>query len=463
MDFSSIHRVYFVGIGGIGMSALARFFNHIGKPVAGYDRTSTSLTRNLEKEGMQIHYEDSILQIPADCRNLSLLKETLVIYTPAIPASHTELNFFRAHGFNLFKRSQVLGLITKEYKGIAVAGSHGKSTLSAMLANILHQTQDGCSAFLGAISKNFDSNLVLSESSEWAVMEADEFDRSFLHLEPQLAIVTSMDPDHLDVYGAKDQLKQSFTEFLGKVKSGSSVLIKFGLDLVPPVENELKVFSYGFDKYADFYPVNIRNNQLGYLFDLVHPEGVIKDIMTNIPGWINVENATGAAALALWAGANEAEIKTGISGFSGVKRRFDVRYHQNEKIYLDDYAHHPKEIKALISSIRKLFPDRRILGIFQPHLFTRTRDFAEDFGHELNMLDELLLLNIYPAREEAIPGVSSKLIFDAVKDIPKKIIAKEEVLGEIKESNWDVLLTIGAGDIDLFADEIELLLNEMAH
>jgi len=461
MNLDTIDRVFFVGIGGIGMSALARFFHHVGKDVAGYDRTSTRLTSLLEKEGMQVHYADDLELVPLQYRDEQVKDSTLIIYTPAIPDKHSELNYFREKEFNLYKRAQVLGLITKTYKGIAVAGSHGKSTLSAMVATILHETAQGCSAFLGAISKNFDSNLLLANASDWAVMEADEFDRSFLQLEPHIALVTSMDPDHLDVYGAKDELKQSFVEFLGKVHSNSKVVIKHGLDLLPPKELNLKVFTYGFDEAANYYPINILPDKLGYTFDLIYPDGRIDGLKTIVPGWINVENAVGAAALSLMAGASEHELRKGIANFAGVKRRFDVRYDSDNKLYIDDYAHHPMEIRALLTSIRKLFPNEKILGVFQPHLFTRTRDFAEDFGEELSKLDQLVLLDIYPAREEPIAGVSSELILDAVSGIPKQLSSREDLVSCIRDAEWDVLLTIGAGDIDLFVGEIETMLNEV--
>lgn len=461
MNLESIDRVYFIGIGGIGMSALARFFVHAGKKVAGYDKTASSLTNELEKEGMLIHYDDNLHSIPSAYLDAENKKSTLVIFTPAVPDLHSELTYFKSAAYTVLKRAQVLGLITKEYKSLAVAGSHGKSTLSAMIATIFHETPMGCSAFLGAVSKNFNSNLVLSELSKWAVMEADEFDRSFLHLEPSMALVTSMDPDHLDVYGGDDQLKQSFIEFLGKVKHHSIVLILYGLDLYPPKENNLRVKYYGFDERADYYPSNIQSLGFGYSFDLNTPEGVIKEMKTSVVGWINIENAVGAAAMCLEAGLSDDHVRAGIENFEGVKRRFDIRYNKNGKIYIDDYAHHPKEIKALLSSIRKLFPTQRILGVFQPHLFSRTKDFAKDFAQELSELDELILMDIYPAREEPIQGVSSKLIQKEIITDKVKIVKRENVLQAIKNSSWDVLLTIGAGDIDRLVSPIERMLNDL--
>jgi len=443
------------------MSALARFFVHSGKDVAGYDRTPTSLTNELEEEGMLIHYQDHLELVPSDYLDSDKKQSTLVIYTPAVPVLNSELSYFRAAGFTLMKRAQVLGLITREYISIAVAGSHGKSTLSAMIATIFQETPIACSAFLGAISKNFNSNLVLSSTSDWAVLEADEFDRSFLQLEPAMALVTSMDPDHLDVYGAGDQLKKSFIEFLGKVKHHSTVLIKFGLDLTPPKENNLTVKYYGFDEQADYHPVNIQPDGFGYIFDLITPSGIIAGMKTKIPGWINVENAVGAAAICLEAGLSPEQIKEGVRKFAGVKRRFDIRYNKSGKVYMDDYAHHPKEIHALLNSIRKLFPEKKILGVFQPHLFSRTKDFAVEFGEELSALDELILMDIYPAREEPITGVTSKLIEEATHLNKTRILAGDKVLQAIREGSWDVLLTIGAGDIDRLIIPIEKMLNEM--
>lgn len=461
MNLESINRVYFVGIGGIGMSALARFFVHAGKVVAGYDKTATSLTNELQKEGMLIHFEDKLDMIPSEYLDADNKKTTLVIYTPAVPTLHSELTYFRSAGYSLLKRAQVLGLITKSFTSLAVAGSHGKSTLSAMVATIFQETPNGCSAFLGAISKNFNSNLVLSSASSWAVMEADEFDRSFLHLEPFMALVTSMDPDHLDVYGEGDQLKKSFTEFLGKVKHHSTVLIKYGLDLTPPKRNHLVIKYYGFDENSDYYPTNIEMLGLGYRFDLNTPEGVIEGMQTCVVGWINVENAVGAAAMCLEAGLTPEQVKAGLKNFEGVKRRFDIKYNRKGRIYIDDYAHHPKEIKALLASIRKLFPKDKILGVFQPHLYSRTKDFAVEFAEELSALDELILMDIYPAREEPIPGVSSELILEKASIDKVKLLHKDRVVEAIKDSTWDVLLTIGAGDIDRLVLPIEEMLNEM--
>jgi len=461
MNFDTIKQVYFIGIGGIGMSALARFFTYLGKPVAGYDRTPTTLTHQLEQEGMHIHYEDNLHCIPHTFLDAFLKDETLIIYTPAVPQSHTELTYFRSAAYTLRKRAQVLGMISTAYATIAVAGSHGKSTVSAMVAQLFHETPIGCSAFLGAISKNLDSNLVVSNTSQWAVMEADEFDRSFLHLSPSLALVTSMDPDHLDVYGAEDQLKISFNEFLGKVKHHATVIIKQGLDLHPPEENQLTVLHYGLNSNADYYADHILPDGLGYCFDLHTPEMVIQGLKTQVPGWINVENAVAAAALCIEAGLSPDQIASGLESFQGVKRRLDVRFDSGSKVYIDDYAHHPKEIKALGESIRKLFPEQTICAVFQPHLFSRTRDFAAEFAEELSRFDQVIMMEIYPAREEPISGVNAQLIYDKISSDKKGIVDADGVVELIKTMDWDVLLTIGAGDIDRLVPAIEKELNEV--
>ena len=461
MDLNSIKQVYFIGIGGIGMSALARFFAHYGTFVAGYDRTPGNLTRKLENEGMKIHYSDDLSLIPLRIMSADEMIKTLIIYTPAVPDSHKQMSHFRNSGYTLMKRAEVLGLISQNYDTIAVAGSHGKSTISSMLAAIFNESAAGCSAFLGAISKNLDSNLSLSENSTWAVMEADEFDRSFLHLKPSMALVTSMDPDHLDIYGAGDKLKESFVDFLGKLKEAGTIIIKEGLDLMPPPEKQSKVLRYGLNNRADYYAKNLEQMMLGYSFDLVIPSAILKDIAIQIPGWINVENAVGAAALCLEAGLSADVVRRGLWNFKGVKRRFDVRYNKAGKIYIDDYAHHPKEIKALCQSIRKLFPGKKVVGVFQPHLFSRTRDFASDFANELSVLDDVALMPVYPAREEPIPGVNAEMILDKLSIKNKGILTGDEVKAFAAEADWDIFLTIGAGDIDRLVEPIVEVLNDL--
>lgn len=443
------------------MSALARFFVHSGKKVAGYDRTASSLTMSLESERMDIHYDDDKTLIPGDYLSENEKERTLIIYTPAIPDTHKEMAFFKEAGYTMMKRARVLGMISRNYFTMAVAGSHGKSTLSAMIATIFHESPAGCSAFLGAISKNFDSNLVLSSNSDKAVMEADEFDRSFLHLEPDMALVTSMDPDHLDIYGGRSQLKESFKAFLDKLNQQGTVILKEKLDLTPPKAKQLKIITYGMSSGADYYATNLMPVGLGYQFDLHTPSSCIKGLLLQVPGWINVENAVGAAAMCLEAGLEKKQVSLGLARFMGVRRRFDVRFNRHAKVYIDDYAHHPKEIKALCQSIRKLFPGRKVVGVFQPHLFTRTRDFADDFARELSALDEVGLMPVYPAREEPIPGVDSGIILNRLSTVNKGVMAREQVLEYAGKADWDVFLTIGAGDIDRLVKPIEDILDEM--
>lgn len=461
MLIDRIQRVYFLGIGGIGMSSLARFFRSRGIAVAGYDRAQTPLTRALESEGINIHYTDDPEMIPFAVQKHPSEPETLIIYTPAIPRDMMELNYLIDNGYLLHKRSEILGLITRSYDSLAVAGTHGKSTVTAMIAQILIESGEGCTAFLGAISKSINSNLVLSDQSRWAVVEADEFDRSFLQLNPLMACVTSMDPDHLDIYGNYETLVQGFTDFVNQVQPQSKLLIKQGLSLKPDAARKQKVFTYSLDNEdSDYYARNIRQIDLGYCFDLVTPVGIIRDIVTCIPGITNVENAVAASALTLMAGITENGVRKGIQAFAGLVRRFDVRFSKSGVVYIDDYAHHPNEINALIHSIRLLFPDRKITGIFQPHLYSRTRDFADGFAESLGQLDELILLDLYPAREKPIPGVDSKMIFDRVRLNAKRLCTKEDLIKTLESYQPEVLLTIGAGDIDQLCESIIKYLEE---
>jgi len=461
MLLDRIERVYFLGIGGIGMSSLARFFRSRGIAVAGYDRTKTPLTRALESEGIDIHYEDDPNEIPFTIQKHPAEPETLIIYTPAIPVDMLELNYFKNNGYILHKRSEILGLITRAYLALAVAGTHGKSTVTSMITQILIESGEGCTAFLGAISKSVNSNLVLSDQSKWAVVEADEFDRSFLQLSPFMACITSMDPDHLDIYGDYETLVQGFTDFINRVKPESVLLIKKGLALHPDPSHQYRVMSYSLDdRNADFYAINIRQEKLGYNFDLKTPDGTLKNFQTRIPGITNVENAIAAAALTFLAGIDAEGIRKGIYAFAGLVRRFDVRFDRDGVLYIDDYAHHPNEINALIQSIRLLFPNRKLTGIFQPHLFTRTRDFADGFAEALGKLDELILLDLYPAREKPIPGVDSQMILDRVSLKNKRLCSKDELITTLASYQPDILLTIGAGDIDQLCEPITQYLSE---
>ena len=452
-NLKNIRNVYFLGIGGIGMSALARYFKFTGRNVAGYDRTPTSLTDALQKEGIDVHFEDDIRNIP---RNWNPA-ETLAVFTPALPDDHSELSWFREKPIVLLKRAKVLGLVTNEKSGIAISGTHGKTTVSTMTANILHQSQKGCGAFLGGISKNFQSNLLLpKEDSPWIVAEADEFDRSFLHLQPQLALITSIDADHLDIYGEKEKIIESFEKFISQIKPGGKLVVKRGVDINASQHTNAEIFSYALKDTADFTTEHLKlDTQAGcYRFGIKTPEGVISNCVMHYPGLLNVENAIGAAALAFLAGASPDEIKAGLENYQGVVRRFDIRYKSQNQVYIDDYAHHPEELKAVITSVKALYNGRKVTGIFQPHLYSRTRDFVEEFAASLDLLDEAVLVPLYPAREEPIPGVSSEIIFNKMKLKNRYMVEKENVAEMLKNAETEVVLTMGAGNIDGIANDI---------
>jgi UDP-N-acetylmuramate--alanine ligase len=436
------------------MSALARYFNTTGKSVAGYDRTPTELTGQLISEGISVHFEDSRELIPERFRRSG---ETLIVYTPAIPSDHSELCFFKENNFDIRKRSQILGLIAGSHKTVAVAGTHGKTTVSTMIAHILADSGTGCNAFLGGISKNFKSNLVLSAKSDWIVTEADEFDRSFLQLFPYAAIVTAMDPDHLDIYGDAQTMVEAFNRFISQINREGILLIKEGL----PVDSTLQpanVYTYSLGGETDFRALNIRLTNYRYSFDLKGPGILIKNITLEHPGLVNVENAVAASALASLLGVDHGKISAAMAGFKGIQRRFDYQINTEELVYIDDYAHHPQEIEATLRSLRELYPDKKITGIFQPHLYSRTHDLAEGFAASLNLLHRLILLDIYPAREEPVEGVTSSLIFDKV-NLADKIMCKKEQLPEIlKNFKPEVLITLGAGDIDKYVEPVKQLL-----
>lgn len=453
MQIEDFKNIYFVGIGGIGMSAIARYFHAIGKKVYGYDRTSTQLTNELMTEGIQITFEDDLDTIPEAFTNK---ENTLIVYTPAIPKDHQQLSYFRLNQFVIMKRSQVLGLLSDGLNGIGIAGTHGKTTVSTITAHIFKNSVLDCSAFLGGISRNYQSNLLISETSPWVVLEADEFDRSFLQLHPQIAMVTSMDADHLDIYGDKFELERSFREYVSQVKKGGYLVHKLGLEL--PAEG-IQKFAYSVSEKTDFYADNIKLIEGFYQFDLVHPEGVIREIQFSYPGKINLENAVAASSVALIAGVSESELKGALSSFKGVRRRFDYQIREDNLVFIDDYAHHPKELKESITSVREIYPNRKITGIFQPHLFTRTRDFAEGFATSLSLLDEVILLDIYPARELPIAGVDSKMILDNIS-VPAQLCSKEELINVLESKDIEVLLTLGAGDIDKLVEPIRSLLTK---
>jgi UDP-N-acetylmuramate--alanine ligase len=451
-----IRNVYFLGIGGIGMSALARYFKFTGRNVAGYDRTPTALTEAMHAEGIDIHFDDDIRKIPSNWDPAS----TLAVFTPALPEEHKELSWFRERPIPLLKRAKVLGLVCNERSGIAVSGTHGKTTVSTMVANILNKTHRGCGAFLGGISKNFGTNLLLPKvESPWIVAEADEFDRSFLHLTPLLALVTSIDADHLDIYGQKEKIVESFERFISQIQPGGSLVIKKGVEL-NTAKTTAKIYSYSLNQEADFTTINLQLNSEGgfYQFDIKTPGGIIDGCKMNYPGLLNVENAVGAASLAFLAGATPAEIKNGLEDYQGVIRRFDVRFRNEKYIFIDDYAHHPEELKAIISSVKELFKGRKLTGIFQPHLYSRTRDFSAEFASSLDLLDYAILIPLYPAREEPIRGISSEIIFNQMKLQDKHLVTKPQMLDILRSEKCEIVLTMGAGDIDnLAGDIIEIL------
>lgn len=445
-------NIYFIGIGGIGMSAIARYYHLKGMKVSGYDKTPSELTHKLELEGIAVHYEDDVRQIPSDREN------TLVVYTPAVPKDLREMVYVMEKGYKVIKRSRMLGEITQDQCCLAIAGTHGKTTTSTLLAHILHEGGEGCSAFLGGISKNYDTNMLVSQSKT-VVAEADEFDRSFLQLYPGIAAITSMSPDHLDIYGNVESYRQAFKDFAAQVSG--TLVFKKGLP-INVNDTKAKIYSYHFDDCeADFHAENIKADKLGYFsYDLVSPMGTIEGIKTAVPGWINVENSIAAAAVSLCHGIEAGKIKDAIGTYQGVKRRLDIQLNTANLSYIDDYAHHPEELASAISSMREIFPGRKLTAVFQPHLYTRTRDFAEGFAQSLSMVDKLILLDIYPAREDPIEGVSSEMIFDKVNCPEKVLLKKEELMDYIEKDSIDVLATFGAGDIDRYIKPLSAMLRK---
>ncbi len=439
-------NAYFIGIGGIGMSAGARYFKSKGYAVSGYDKTPSELTQALQKEGIDVHYTDDIGYIPRDKDN------TLVVYTPAIPADLGELQFVMREGYRVVKRSRMLGEIADGMHCLAVSGTHGKTTTSTLLAHIFTESGSGCNAFLGGISKNYDSNLLLSDNNV-IVAEADEFDRSFLQLHPDYAVITAMDADHLDIYGDLAHVREAFKAFAGQVKKG--LIVKQGLDITP-ADTKAKILRYSYDDVqADFHAEELKKDACGYFsFTLVWPGGRIEGCRVGVPGWVNVENAVAASALALSFGVAPEAVRKALASFQGTRRRFDIQVNRPGRVYIDDYAHHPNELSAAIRAIREMFPGRTLTAVFQPHLYTRTRDFAPEFAAALSAVDQLILLDIYPAREEPIPGVSSDLIFQDVTCRRKILIRKEELMEQLKKEDIDVLVTFGAGNIDRFITPI---------
>ena len=455
MNITDIKAVYFVGAGGIGMSAIARYFLKKGLVVAGYDKTPSDLTRQLEKEGMLIHYEENIEEIPHICKQ----KEScLVIYTPAIPADHQELVFFQKNGFEIQKRAQVLGTLTKAHKGLCVAGTHGKTTTSTMCAHIMHQSHLNCNAFLGGISKNYGTNYILSDS-DYVVIEADEFDRSFHWLRPWMSVITSTDPDHLDIYGTKEAYLESFRHYTELIQPGGALIIHRDLEMKEHLQDGVRNYDYSLNE-GDFHAENIRIENGEITFDFISPIESIKDVQLGQPIPINIENGIAARAMAQLNGCTADELKYGIKTYYGVGRRFDFKIKTDRLVFLSDYAHHPKEIYQSAKSIRELYKDKHITAIFQPHLYTRTRDFYRDFADALSQLDEVVLTEIYPAREQPIEGVTSQLIYDNLKEgVKKEMIHKDEVLDYVNSHNFEVLIVLGAGDLDNQVPQITKLLN----
>jgi UDP-N-acetylmuramate--alanine ligase len=455
MEIKDIQSVYFVGAGGIGMSAIARYFINRGMVVAGYDKTPSDLTRQLEKEGMLIHYKEDVNEIPQACRQP---KSCMVIYTPAIPEDHKELQFFRNNGFEIQKRAQILGTLTRQHKGLCVAGTHGKTTTSTMCAHIMHQSHLDCNAFLGGISKNYGTNYILSKS-EYVVIEADEFDRSFHWLRPWISVITATDPDHLDIYGTKEAYLESFRHYTELIQPGGALIVHRGLEMQEHLQEGVHRYDYALDE-GDFHAENIKIDNGAITFDFISPIENIPNIELGQPVPINIENAIAAMAMAQLVGCNAEELQYGMRTFGGVDRRFDFKIKTDKLVFLSDYAHHPKEIFQSARSIRELYRNRKITAIFQPHLYTRTRDFYKEFADALSQLDEVILTNIYPAREEPIPGVTSQLIYDNLATgVKKQMIQKDEVLDLIKSREFDVLIILGAGDLDNYVPEITKLLN----
>ena len=457
MNTNTLKAVYFVGAGGIGMSALVRYFLSKGKAVGGYDRTASALTEKLRQEGADIHYEDNVALIPEVFLNP---ETTLIVYTPAIPAEHKELTYFREHNFEIQKRAQVLGMITQTERGLCVAGTHGKTTTSTMAAFMLDNSHVKCNAFLGGISKNYGTNLLVSDQSDFVVIEADEFDRSFHWLTPYATVITATDSDHLDIYGTHEAYLESFRKYTSLIRPDGYLIIKKGIDLQPDVKEGVTVYTYS-DKEGDFHAENIRIGNGEIFFDFISPLGNIKDVQLGVPVYVNIENGIAAMALAQIGGATAEEIKAAMPQFKGVDRRFDFKLKNDHIVFLSDYAHHPAEIKQSVSSLRMLYPDKKPTAIFQPHLYTRTRDFYKDFADSLSLLDEVILLDIYPARELPIEGVTSKLIYDNLRPgIEKTMCHKEDLIELLKTKKIEVLITLGAGDVDNYVTPIYELLKD---
>ena len=450
INFNKIHKVYFLGIGGIGMSAIARYMNANGVEIHGYDRENSPLTEQMISEGMRIHFTENIEKIPQEI--------DFVVYTPAIDKSNKEFQFLSNKGLTIKKRSEILNEITNDKFLIAIAGTHGKTSISSIISHIFNKAGIACTSFIGGISKNIDSNLQYSENSKVFIVEADEFDRSFLSLNPDIALISSIDADHLDIYGSYDNLLQSFSLFAGKIKQGGKLIIKNGLNL--PTSFTGKKITYSFNSDVNYSAFNYKFSGGKSCFDLFKNSKKLDEFIFSMPGGYNIENAIASIAVALEFGIDLLSIKSALESYSGVKRRFEYRINTDKLVYIDDYAHHPNELKAIISAVRQLYPKKKICGIFQPHLFSRTKDFSDEFAKSLDLLDEIILLEIYPAREEPIKGVNSKLIFDKIRTENKKVLSNLELYSELENNKKEVVLSLGAGDIGKITNRIEFLLRK---
>ena len=457
MGIDAIKSVYFIGAGGIGMSALVRYFLSLGKEVAGYDRTPSALTERLNAEGAVIHYDDDCSLIPDSCKDK---EHTLVVYTPAVPDNHSELTYFRDHGFDIQKRAQVLGTITRSRRGLCVAGTHGKTTTSSMAAHLIYNSHVGATAFLGGISQNYGTNLLLTDKSDYVVIEADEFDRSFHQLRPYMSVITSTDPDHLDIYGTPDAYWESFEHYTSLIDPEGALIIHEGLEITPQLQPGVRVYTYSRER-GDYHARNIRIGGGEIVFDFVSPQGVVQDVRLGVPLSINIDNGIAAMAMAQLCGVTDEELRAGMDSFRGVERRFDFKLKTERKVFLSDYAHHPAEIRQSALSIRELYAGRKVTVVFQPHLYSRTNDFYREFAESLSLFDEVILTDIYPAREEPIPGVTSALIYDNLEaHVKKQMIEKAELLAvvEDRQSDIEVLVSLGAGDIENYAPQITEIL-----
>ena len=457
MGIDAIKSVYFIGAGGIGMSALVRYFLSLGKEVAGYDRTPSALTERLNAEGAVIHYDDDCSLIPDSCKDK---EHTLVVYTPAVPDNHSELTYFRDHGFDIQKRAQVLGTITRSRRGLCVAGTHGKTTTSSMAAHLIYNSHVGATAFLGGISQNYGTNLLLTDKSDYVVIEADEFDRSFHQLRPYMSVITSTDPDHLDIYGTPDAYWESFEHYTSLIDSEGALIIHEGLEITPQLQPGVRVYTSSRER-GDYHARNIRIGGGEIVFDFVSPQGVVQDVRLGVPLSINIDNGIAAMAMAQLCGVTDEELRAGMDSFRGVERRFDFKLKTERKVFLSDYAHHPAEIRQSALSIRELYAGRKVTVVFQPHLYSRTNDFYREFAESLSLFDEVILTDIYPAREEPIPGVTSALIYDNLEaHVKKQMIEKAELLAvvEDRKSDIEVLVSLGAGDIENYAPQITEIL-----